>query len=509
MGKEFYGRKFGAVLAVLAATMPAFAYRTMAGFFEDDSFGFLPMVLGMIFFARAVKGSEFSRRTATDSALAAIFFAIMAWSWGVFILVPLILIAWLPFTLFLMWFRREPQEKIFGMAKNFAIVLLIMSVLATAGIGSSWIGTTGGYLTKFLPFDAQGIKNIEGGGGDSSSVYSVTVGEEQQGFRFWGNKYSALILFPFIALPLLAYRILRKKDDVISSVLFFWIAVTMVMAFTKLKFTYTFGIPVAISGAVVVHEFFEMFGKRQGFEKKTVALGLGFMILVGIAAGMFFVPQNVPQIEENTGWKETVYWIQANTPKDSKLFNWWDEGHWLSFIGERSVITDNRNMSLPANAAVASFMLAPSEEEAYRIVKGFKSDYIVVSEDLVGKTGSLGLYAFGVGDPRTSNFYSAGISCSARSDQISGQKSYACGSNTLSEAQYNALPATWSSEPNQLISQTQRAFLYRSPSTGTLFLLNKASNDAFMTKLFFAPPDSIKHFALVYSNKQVRVFKVN
>src|SRR3989344_3726275 len=31
LGRESYGKKFGAAIAILAATMPAFAYRTMAG----------------------------------------------------------------------------------------------------------------------------------------------------------------------------------------------------------------------------------------------------------------------------------------------------------------------------------------------------------------------------------------------------------------------------------------------------------------------------------------------
>ena len=339
-------------------------------------------------------------------------------------------------------------------------------------------------------------------------MYSITVGEEQPGFRFWGNKYSALIILPFIAIPLLFYRMLRKKDDLVSPILLFWILLTMVMAYTKLKFTFYFGIPVAISAGIVLNEFLEFMGPKHSFEKKTIAFSLGFMFLIGIAAGMFFVPQNVPHIEDtSTGWKEAVYWIEANTPKDAKMFNWWDEGHWISFIGERNVLTDNRNMSLPSNAGVAKFLLANSEEESTAIVKKYGSDYAIVSEDLVGKMNSLGLYAFGTSDPRIDDYFSQQIKCSKSTDQLSKQITYRCGNNALSEVQFLALPGKWVAEPNQVIDQTQRAFVYRGPSNDSIFIMNKAANDAFVTKIFF-DSDNIKNFDLVYSNKQIRILRV-
>ncbi len=507
LGREMYGKKVGAVIAIVAAAMPAFAYRTMAGWFEDDSIGFMWMVFGFYFFVRAIKSAELNRFTIINSFLAGLFFTFMGWSWGGFITVPLILGGYLLFTLAMLWFRKESFEKIKNIAINFAIVFLVFSVLVTAVNGSNWITTTTGYLTKYLPVDAASIGNIQSGGNSQSSVYSITVGEEQHGFKFWGNKYSALILLPFLAIPLLLYRLLRKKDDIVSPIFLFWILLTMVMAFTKLKFTFYFGIPVAMSAGIVINEFLEYMGKMQSFEKKIVAMGFGFIMLVGIAAGMFFVPQNVPQIEENTGWKESLYWLKDNTPAGSKMFNWWDEGHWISFIGERNVITDNRNKMLSANAAVASFLLAPTEGEATAIVKKYGSDYVIVSEDLVGKMGSLGLYAFGVADSRTDDYFSQQISCQIATDSLTKQKTFNCGNNTLTEAQYMALPSIWISEPNQTIGQTQRAFVYRNESANSLFLLNKAANEAFVTKLFFAP-DAIQNFELVYSNKQVRVYKV-
>ena len=56
LGKEVFNRKeAGYLFAFFAAVMPAFAYRTMAGWLEDDSFGFLPFVIGLVFLLRALK----------------------------------------------------------------------------------------------------------------------------------------------------------------------------------------------------------------------------------------------------------------------------------------------------------------------------------------------------------------------------------------------------------------------------------------------------------------------
>src|SRR3989344_896510 len=40
LGKEAYSKKAGIAMGVFSAIVPAFVYRTMAGFLEDDSLGF-------------------------------------------------------------------------------------------------------------------------------------------------------------------------------------------------------------------------------------------------------------------------------------------------------------------------------------------------------------------------------------------------------------------------------------------------------------------------------------
>jgi len=510
-GKEMYSKKAGVTMAIFAAVIPSFVYRTMAGFFEEDALGFLWMVLGLIFFVKAVKNAEFNSETIKNSIIAAALFAIMAWTWQMFLLIPIILVAWFPSTVVLMWFRKESNEKILNLAKTFAITFVLFSVVASVLVGTGWIDTTTGYISTYLPVTGDNIERINTPGGDGSSVYSISVGEEQQGFRFWGNKYSALIAFPFAALLLfIPYRLLRKKNDYISFLIFYWVLVTMFMAFIRLKFTYVFGLPIAAAAGITLHELFSWIGNRASFEKKTIAFVLGFMFLVGIAAGSFFVSQNVPSIEQDTGWKESLLWINENTSEDSTFFNWWDEGHWVTFIAERGVSADNRNFILKSNSDIARFMLTDSKEEAINIVNEYNPTYILLSEDLIGKMGSLGLYAYNTTDhtnPKVSRYFSVELPCQKSVDSLSGQVTVHCGGNALPEQEYLSMPFKRLEEPNQLLGDSQRVFIYRNEIGNKLFIMNKAANDSMIVRLFFNI-DNEPEFDEIYSNKEVRIFKL-
>ena len=65
------------------------------------------------------------------------------------------------------------------------------------------------------------------------------VGEESVGNSFFGTKYNALIVFPWLALILLPIGLFMfKKEDMHMGVLFWaWVIVTLFMAWYKLKFT--------------------------------------------------------------------------------------------------------------------------------------------------------------------------------------------------------------------------------------------------------------------------------
>lgn len=529
LGKELYGRKAGVAFAFFAATIPAFVYRTMAGFFEDDSLGFLPMVIALVFAVRAFKNPEFNKSTITNSVLAGLFMTLMGLTWQGFGFAWLIFPPFFVATVALMYLRREGKEKILNFIKNFGIFFAVMAVTATVILGPWWLNFGLYQVASYLPVTPDAFHKLSTGADVGQSVFAVSIGEESPGIKFWFNKYNALLIFPILAIiifitatvsAILDYfskteyagnLVLKRRSDHVSFLVFFWIVVSMTMAFLKLKYTYVFGLPLAASAGIVVAELMNWAGEKPGFEKKFVGISLAFMFLLSVAAGTFFVSQNFPNIEDNSGWKETLYWIKDNTPQDAKMFNWWNQGHWISFIAERRVSLDNRNYELSEEQQVAIFFLSDSEDKARAIITDFNSDYIIASADMLSSMPSLGLYAENTtnGGPIAAKYGTVGIAdCSKQTDTLTKQTNYACGNAQVPENFYLSLPYKRSEEPNYQFDAKTRGYLYRNAEGTKLYSFQKkAANDAMIAKLFL-DPESVSWLELVYKKNEVRVFKV-
>lgn len=501
LGKEIYDKKTGIVMAFFAAVVPAYVYRTMAGQFEEDSLGFLWMVIGFVFFVRALKVQEFNKKAIGFSLASGIFFGLMAWTWEMFLLIPMIMVGYTTLMIILMWFKNQEKKEIFNFVKICAITFFCFSLLAVLLVGTGWMKRTTDYVTQYAPVTPDNINRASQKG---EGVLAVTVGEENLGHPFWFDKYNALIVFPFLALVLLPFKAL-KRNDKYGLILFVWLAITIFMAFNKLKFTYTLGIPLAFSAGIVFNEIVLFSKNRTPLEKKSLLIAFGFFVLIGVAAGDFFVTRQVPSIESEPGWKETLYWLRDNTPDNSKIFNWWDDGHHVAFIAERRPLIDNRNLDLQADSDYALFILAESEDEAYNLVKKYGSDYVIVKNRLLASIGSMGVYAYNTtnfSDPRITKYSAIIFNCNKNNENV-----FSCGNNNLNETQMNSLPVQWVSQPNQLIENKVPGFVYTTQEKDYLVLFNQATNSTFGARLWFNDP-SIKHFEEVYQNKQVKVFKV-
>ncbi|MBN2127785.1 MAG: hypothetical protein JW703_05385 [Candidatus Diapherotrites archaeon] len=509
-GKEIFDKKIGFVMAFFAAVVPSFVYRTMAGFFEEDSLGFLWLVIGFVFFVRAIKEGAINKNSLINAGISVLFFALMAWTWDMFLLIPLVLLSYFGSTLFFMWFNREKNSEIIEFAKIFLIIFILFSVFATVLTGPQWINNTYNYVAEYLPITPENIDRVQNKASDGG-VLSVTIGEENTGWQFFGEKYNLLIIFPLLAFILIPLHLIQnKKTNKAILIIFFWTLITAFMAYSKLKFTYTFGLPIAACTGIVFFKAFEFMQNRTSFEKKFIGLGLALMLLIGIGAASFFVTTKVPHIEMNTGWKETLYWVKDNTPTDAKIFNWWDEGHWITFISERKVIEDNRNYDFDADANVAQFILAESEEQAKHITDYYDSDYIVFGSDLLTKQSSLQLYAYNTvntNDPRFKQTFGVEFKCNKNIDSLNGTVNYVCGSNTIPENEMNLFPTKYISQPNIFLDERTPGFVYREEDNSKIYILNGISNSTFMSHLWFNDPE-LKNYEEVYWNKDVKVFKV-
>ncbi len=563
-GKEVYGKKAGYAMAFIAAVVPSFVYRTLGGFFEEDCLGFLWLLIGLVFFVRAVKDPVFNRKGIQNAVLAGFFFGVMALTWEMFLLIPLVLSGYLVFALMHIYSKRGTQQFL-DFIKLFAISFAIFAGLATMNYGLGWVNSAANYALASIPGNLEifafagavllaavlvylGYEMRNPAKHDSNaktinlismvllycvllalvitflsidslfvetSVLGQSVGEENTGKQFFGIKYNALIIFPALAMLLIPIRMYREKNEHLSAMIFFWILITYFMAWYKLKFTYTFGLPIAAAVGVVTTELFYYTKGRSGLEVKSVALALGFMLLTGVAAATIFVPDKIPHIEtHNPTWKKTLQWMQEpeNIPPDAKMFNWWDEGHWISFIGERAVLVDNRNLSWEGDSDFARFILTKDLGEAVEIIKNYDSDYIVLSNDMFLKVGSFGYYAYNTtnsSDPRIINFLFMphyAIPCGRTTEQ--GVVYYQCGGNRWSEAEMNSLPTNWQSQALGVTEQSVPYFVYRDSDNMNVYFLNIATNESMLAKLWFNQTEAAQYFEEVYGSEGMKIIKV-
>jgi dolichyl-diphosphooligosaccharide--protein glycosyltransferase len=561
-GKEIYNKRAGYTMAFFAAVIPAFVYRTMGGFLEEDSLGFLWMVIGLVFFARAIKNAEFTRKKIGYAIASGVFFGIMAFTWEMFLLIPLVLTTYIAFATINIY-SEKGLKGLVPFLGIFAISMGTFSIITYFVDSGRWIGQAMNYLTGSIPSGLSllvfggGIVIIAGIGylmvlGEKSKnqeanrktikmiamlllfgtlillatiiltapnlwkapgVHGTSVGEENFGNLYFGEKYNALIVIPFLALLLIPLRIFRKKNDHLSLIVFFWVFATFFMAWYKLKFTYAFGLPIAAAAGLITVELFHFLKSRTEFEKKAIFLALGFMFLIGASAGSLFVEDKKPTIElGNPDWKEALKWLSEETPEDSKMFNWWDYGHWISFVGERAVLTDNRNIYLKELQDVSNFMITNDLNESLRIVKSYDSDYVIFGYDSLKKHVSYARYAYDTvnyDDPRIVP-YRLGPNVSFVCNQVmeNNQKKYVCGGNVLNEGQAAALRKDWTTQASQLYEQRIPLFIYLDQDSYAMYIVNPAVNSSIAVRLWFHQPEVMQYFEEVYGSRGVKIFRI-
>lgn len=327
LAKEIFNdKRIGIITAFLAAITPAFAYRTMAGAEGNDSLGFVWMVIGFVYLIRAIKNHDLEKTELRNSAIAGIFFGLMAITWRANILIPLVLIPSVLFMLLLISGTTKKTNKITKSAPyrflvKIAIALGIYTIISTIyglfsdGYVDIWFFELARFIssaTKIAPEiillgvglvslafigicfyfynakkdtkDLAKILVIAGlylglismiiffmiepdffySGEGRQSIGSL-VGEESIGNLSFGSKYNSLIILPIIGLLFLpiSLHFFKREDSHTQILLWFWAIITLFMAWYKLKFTFIFGLGLVAGAAIAAYLIFELMKKYE------------------------------------------------------------------------------------------------------------------------------------------------------------------------------------------------------------------------------------------------------
>lgn len=516
LGKEIYNKRAGLVMGVISATIPAFVYRTMAGFYEEDALGFLWLIIGFIFLVKAIKNIENTKQYIINALISAAFFGLMAYTWDAFLLVPIILIGFFVTNLAYMFYKKTSKVLIKKFTYIFLITFVVFSIIASV-VHPTWINTTLNYAKDHLPFGKTHTNKFANNDLDDSNVVAASVGEEQKGNSFFLYKYSFSIWIPFVVLLLIPiYLLFFKRNDYLTLLLFVWIFVSLYLAWSKLKFTFYLGLPIAAAAGFLFFFIEYIFSLKQSslknplLFKRIFVLFFGLIVLSSIAAGTHEVYTKVPQIVENTDWRESIFWLAENTSEDAKIFNWWDYGHWITYFTERKASSDNTNAFQEANKDFSLFILTEDINFTKEIMLKYDTDYFIADNDFFNKYTAFGSYGYSTTnyqDPRIAKNLSIAIDC-YKATSLDNSIFYKCADNILLEDDMHTIPTTWTTTPLDIVNGMP-IYIYRLEDNSKLFYFNSSANNTALVKIWFSETNYSKIFDLAYKNGGVRVYKIN
>ncbi len=77
--------------------------------------------------------------------------------------------------------------------------------------------------------------------------------------------------------------------------------------------------------------------------RSTAGVFIVLSVLSAISSGLSLSSQLGPSLDGN--WYDAMLWLKNNTPPDAIVTYWWDQGHWITGIAERGAYADGAHCS--------------------------------------------------------------------------------------------------------------------------------------------------------------------
>lgn len=377
------------------------------------------------------------------------------------------------------------------------------------------------------------------------------------------------MVLTIIAIPLVIYKIYKKeKISHLEVFLFLFIIVNFFLISRGVRFSEQFAVATAIASGYVVGNLF-MYLKNKSLIVFSIVFGviaiLSFMFLsdviqLGASSGSgMMLSQN---------WYDALDWLKAHGDKDTLVATWWDPGHIITGytglkvhadgahcpstlcipydhnirISDMGKILSTTNESESIATLKKYVQLTPEQCQADRDKWGsimpadacdpIKTVYVIASSDLIQKyywlsyfgsynnitkTGegtSFAQLSFSGLDKSGYPTYGSVITLLEKDKQLLAVL------NLPQQGIRNAIikDVVYYQNGQQLKSTynetnaTSGVFdgmLWIDPSFRVVLLMEASVRDSMFTKMFFWDGDGLKNFTEVYSNSEVKIFKVS
>lgn len=554
LGRLVSNNKWGGVATALFAVLtPTFIGVSMAGYTDND-----PVVIFYTFLCAYSILLALKKKSIPYYLFAILANVIFAFNWGGGWFVLMLFTASLIFLFVFRIFENMIHQKKLVIdlkpsiteLKPFLIPFIIIFVFSNVLGYFLNIGNVFTSLIVSLGFinPSQGLLvNIS-----VAELQSVNILSRDGFLAVAGRVGLAPFLLTIIGLPIFViFKLIKKiKINYVEIFLFAWAIITFYMILHGVRFALLFSAAAAVSAGYII-------GNAITFVKKDI-IGITFFAIITVLALMFVsdaistgMASQGMAVDQN--WLDALSWLKNNADKNSLISTWWDPGHIITGYTGLKSYADGSHCSpgecVPYNLNVriqdmGRIFSTSSENESVSILKKYKSltpeqcqevrkdfgnivpsnacdpvsdIYLIASNDLIGKYHWLSYY--GTGTAR--DF----IQLPFKSyDQNQGILTYGNGEVTLMrkgdqwvpvvQGKYVVKEIIYEENGQKDLNFTNATnvidgLVWVDPSYQIIIFMPPEIRDSMFTRMFFFNGEGLKGFNLVYSNPELKIFKVN
>ncbi len=561
LGRELAGDIAGLATALFAVLSPTFIGVSMAGYCDSDAPVVFYSFLSTLFVIYALK-----RRSLIFCILAIIANLLFVYNWGggwITLILFFVFFPTLPIFRIIenMIHSRKISINLNALTKELKALALPLAIIFT---GTNIVGYI---LWNFTMFQSLiGALAFTGVMGQPLLV-NISVAELQpinifsrEGFLAVAGRVGLLpVIMTFVGLPFLVlYKLFKKEKISFEEIfLFLWALVMFYFITRGVRFALLFSIAASISAGYVIGNLYNYLKDQNPLLFSTVFGAISLLVL-------FFVSNAIQLGLGSTGmlisqnWYDMLDWLKTHADKDSLIVTWWDPGHIIAGYTGLKVHADGAHCApgacIPYDHNIRiqdmGFVFSTSnEEKAIETLEKYmeltpeqcqkardKFDgimpkdackpvsemYLIASSDLIGKYHWLSYFGQ-QGNARdfiqlTFSGYQNGlptygngmVTLLQKNNQIVGVLNLP--QQGIRNAVIKEIVYFEQGERKHLnytnVTNSIDGLLWVDPSYYYVIYMLPEVRDSLFARLFFWNGEGLKHFKLVYSNPEIRLYKV-
>lgn len=535
LAKHIFDRRTAFYSLAILTVLPAFSYRTFAGFYRGDTFSVFFMVLGFYFFLLSLGSNA---RKIKFSILAGISFGSMGLVWNGFLFGFIALSGFVVLYSLLSYIRAKSSRQLslsYAIAAGLGILMIKYSLLLQPRGAESYLHDLARYVypatlalagilevlkikTEHLDVRRRAyilisialaslaaipvlfpqlLKNLLTGYGGvkATTVLFRTITELEPTTLDMAGGYYHITLALFVLGLLLLFKQFYEKKSEGALFMIVWILASLFVLKTAVRYTFLASIPIAIASGFFIEKI---------KQPKVVPY---ILLLILTFHGIAFAGNVKPHM--NDEWRAAL--LSLKNEEEGAVLTWWAYGSWVQGVaGFPTVVDTLHGQSVERIKEISRFFLETNESKTLDFLKEHRVKYVAVSTEMMAKMqyisellNTTDLYYniaphSGIGEgiltyrDESGNIYAI-------------KKVYKKERGRLVVREYSEAPVPF--YPGEVyISQGEVSIPDFSAANFIVYIPPKLQN-TLLTSLMLLDGSGFESYELIYSNSQVRIYK--